>query len=120
MILSLLATAAIAGIIAGAPVNDEVLLRGLPSAVSRIALDMAAVSPLRRASTARNFLTDCSMEGVLSVVGDLLMGWLGAEDILDKGAEVEVDKLRLLLLLPLLLLLLFELLPLVVVRDVDL
>ena len=46
-------------------------MRGALSAVSRMALEMKAVSPLRRASTIRNFLTDDSSEIPLSVLGDL-------------------------------------------------
>lgn len=55
------------------PENDDVLIRGPPSLHSRIALEMEAVSPLRRASTMRNFLTDDSSETPLSVrlVADL-------------------------------------------------
>jgi hypothetical protein len=55
------------------PENDDVLIRGPPSLHSRMALEMEAVSPLRRASTMRNFLTDDSSETPLSVrlVADL-------------------------------------------------
>ena len=42
--------------------NDEVLARGPFSEVSRIALEINAVSPLLKASTIRNFRTDCSRE----------------------------------------------------------
>jgi hypothetical protein len=49
------------------PVALEVLTL-LPS-VSRIAFDIDAVSPLRRASKIRNFLTDCSIDTVLSAGG---------------------------------------------------
>jgi len=41
-------------------------MRGLLFELSRIALEIKAVSPLRRASTIRNFLTDDSREGPLS------------------------------------------------------
>ncbi len=47
-------------------------MRGLFSEFSRMALEMKAVSPLRRASTMRNFLTDDSSEVPLSIgLGDL-------------------------------------------------
>lgn len=42
--------------------REEVLARGPPSQVSLVALDMAAVLPLRKASTIRNLRTDCSSE----------------------------------------------------------
>lgn len=42
------------------PDTDEVLALGPPSAVSRMALDIDAVSPFRKASTMRNLRTDCS------------------------------------------------------------
>lgn len=48
-------------------VKEEVLMRGPLSALSRMALEMKAVSPLRRASTMRNFLTEDSSEAPLSV-----------------------------------------------------
>ncbi len=42
------------------PFTEDVLARGPSSDVSRKDLDMAAVLPLRRASTIRNLRTDCS------------------------------------------------------------
>lgn len=45
---------------------DEMLVLGPPSAVSLMAREMEAVSPLLRASTMRNLRTDCSRVAVLS------------------------------------------------------
>jgi len=47
------------------PDRVEVLALGPPSALSRMALEMEAVSPLLRASTMRNLRTDCSREAPL-------------------------------------------------------
>jgi hypothetical protein len=63
-----------------APPRDEMLARGTPSAVSRMAFEMDAVSPLLRASTTLNLRTDCSRLPVLtSDVGEdftLAAAWL--------------------------------------------
>ena len=50
---------------------EDVLGRGPISDVSRMALDMAAVLPLRRASTIRNLRTEDSSDVVLSVLSVL-------------------------------------------------
>lgn len=47
------------------PDIEEMLARGPPSALSRMALEMEAVSPFRRASTILNLRTDCSREPLL-------------------------------------------------------
>lgn len=65
---------------------DEVLGRGALSAVSRMALEMEAVSPLLRASTTLNLRTDCSRLADLSLcLGGA--GWL--EGILLRGEAAE-------------------------------
>lgn len=50
---------------------DEMLALGPPSVVSRIALDIEAVSPLRSASTIRNLRTDCSSVAPLASIEGL-------------------------------------------------
>ena len=49
--------------------KEEVLVRGPPSADSLTTLDIKEVSPLRRASTMRNFLMEDSREVPLSCTG---------------------------------------------------
>jgi hypothetical protein len=51
---------------ADCPVKEEALICVLFSELSRMALEMKAVSPFRSASTMRNFLTDDSSELALS------------------------------------------------------
>jgi hypothetical protein len=49
---------------------------------SRMALDMAVVSPLRRDSNTRNSLTDCSIDDALGIVGEAGDVWkLGDEGL---------------------------------------
>lgn len=52
---------------------EEMLVRGPPSAVSLMALEMEAVSPLRRASTMRNLRTDCSRDTPFSLPATLIL-----------------------------------------------
>ena len=50
------------GVAVDGTARDEVLARGTFSDVSRMALDIAAVLPLRRASTIRYLRMDCSRD----------------------------------------------------------
>jgi hypothetical protein len=77
---------------------EEMLVRGPPSAVSRIALEIDAVSPLRNASTILNFFTDCSRVAPFSCTGLVRDG--AAEGVLLRlpgdVASLEPDWLRML------------------------
>lgn len=75
------------------PVMDEMLVRGPPSAVSRMALEMEAVSPLLSASTMRNLRTDCSIVAPLVSMDDLGGEW--CVDGVRLRFRVELDGLEL-------------------------
>lgn len=75
--------------------NDD-----LPSSLSegadcsRIALEMAAVSPLRSDSKTRNSFTDCSIEEALGAAGELGGCWkLGEEGVEPSAVEPRLDML---------------------------
>lgn len=56
-------------VVSSSPPPAELETLNLLPSVSRMAFEIDAVSPLRRASNILNFLTDCSMDSVLSADG---------------------------------------------------
>lgn len=75
-------------------VKDDMLARGAFSEVSRIALEIDAVSPFLSASTTLNFLTDCSrLPDLVSGIGAVFAGW-EFDGVLLRDADV-VDSLEL-------------------------
>ena len=77
-------------VVSSSPPAELDMLNLLPS-VSRMAFEMEAVSPLRRASKILNFRTDCSMERVLSAAGGgMLLGtWTLEVDRINPAVPVE-------------------------------